>query len=150
MWNLFIYKRNEEKKIRQIWHLEIFHKIKCFQIEKKGNTTWCMKSICFTFQKIIFCGKIKFKKEKKKEKKKKQRVKKNFTLMLDFYFIYKRLFYFLSSHINIFKIGPEIHKKLWVEQTKSQICQSQTKSNINWKCYHYTRKWMAFIESKKY
>ena len=41
-----------------------------------------------------------------------------------------------------------MHKKLRVEQTKLQICQSQTKSDINWKCYHYTRKWMAFIESK--
>ena len=69
-------KEMKKKKIRQIWHLEIFHKIKCFQIEKKGNTTWCMKSICFTFQKIIFCGKIKFKKEKKKEKKKNSEWKK--------------------------------------------------------------------------
>ena len=37
---------------------------------------------------------------------------------------------------------------MWVEQTKLQICQSQTKLDIDWKCYHYTGKWMAFLESK--
>ena len=63
-------------------------------------------------------------------------------------FYLERLFHFLSSHINIWKIGPEIHEKLQVEQTKLQICQSQTKSDINWKCHHYTRKWMASLESK--
>ena len=34
--------------------------------------------------------------------------------------------------MNIFKIGPEIHKKLRVERTKLQICQSQMKSDFNW------------------
>ena len=29
-----------------------------------------------------------------------------------------------------------------------QTCQSQMKLDINWKCYHYTRKWMATLESK--
>ena len=64
MWNLFVYKKKndeEEKKkeIQQIWHLEIFHIIECFQIEKKGNTTWCLKSIGFSFWKNIFSCKIK-------------------------------------------------------------------------------------------
>ena len=45
-------------------------------------------------------------------------------------------------------IGQEIHQKLQVERIKLQICQFQTKSDINWKSYHYTRKWMASLESK--
>ena len=53
---------------------------------------------------------------------------------------YLERFYFLSSHINIFNIRPEIHKKLRVEWTKLQICQSQTKLDMDSKCYHYTRK----------
>ena len=60
----------------------------------------------------------------------------------------ERLFYFLSSHINIFKIEPEIHKKFKVEQTKLWICQSQTKSDIDWICHHHKGKWTASLESK--
>ena len=56
-----VYKRNEEEKkeIQQIWHLEIFPIIECFLIEKKKvNTTWCLKSICFSFQNIFFVVKL--------------------------------------------------------------------------------------------
>ena len=65
--------------------------------------------------------------------------------MLDLIYL-ESLSYFIFSHINIFKIGLEIHGKLWVEWTKLQICQM--KSDINWKCYHYTRNWKVFLESK--
>ena len=34
------------------------------------------------------------------------------------------------------------------ERTKLQVCQSQMTSDINGKCYHYTRKWIASLESK--
>ena len=63
-------------------------------------------------------------------------------------FYLERLFSFHSSHISILLIGPEIHEKLCVERTKLQIRQSWTKSDIDWKCYHYARKWIAFLEIK--
>ena len=49
--------------------------------------------------------------------------------------------------MNIFKIGPKIPEKLRVKQTKFQICQSQTKSDINWK-YYWARKWIPSFEIK--
>ena len=48
----------EIKEILQIWHLEIFHIIESFQIEKKRNVTY-VKSISFSFQKNTFFSKIK-------------------------------------------------------------------------------------------
>ena len=55
---------------------------------------------------------------------------------------------FFSSHIDIFKIGPEIDEKLRVEQIKLQICPFQTKSDTDWKCYLNSRKSIASLESK--
>ena len=50
--------------------------------------------------------------------------------------------------MNIFKAEPEIQEKLRVKWPKLQICHSQMKSDIDWKCYYYTRKWMASLESR--
>ena len=67
--------------------------------------------------------------------------------MLDFILL-RIIIFFSFQQYRYFLIGPEIHAKLRVEQTKLQICQSQTESDINWKCYHYIRKRMDFLESK--
>ena len=67
--------------------------------------------------------------------------------MLDF-ILFRKTILFSLSYINIFKIELKIHEKLQVKQTKLQICQSQAKSDIDWKCFHYVRKWMASLDSK--
>ena len=42
----------EKKVIRQIWHLEIFHIIECFQVEKSvGGVRHDVWNIRFSFQK---------------------------------------------------------------------------------------------------
>ena len=69
------------------WHLEIFHIIECFQIEKRGNTTWYLKFICFSFQKILFCDKIKL------TKKWCVKMKDSFALIFDFIWFGKIIFF---------------------------------------------------------
>ena len=58
MWNIFVYKRNEEEK-KEIWHLEIFHIKEFFQIEKKRKYDVMSEIYSFEFSKIFFCSKIK-------------------------------------------------------------------------------------------
>ena len=67
--------------------------------------------------------------------------------MLNVILFRKNILFSFQSY-KYFKTEPEIDKKLRVEWTKLQICQSQTKSDINRNGYHYTRKWMASTESK--
>ena len=49
-------------------------------------------------------------------------------------------------------IRPKIHEKLRVDQTKLQIYQSQTKSDIDWKCYHLPlhKKMNGFLRKQKH
>ena len=47
------------------------------------------------------------------------------------------------------EVGPEIHEKLLVEWTKLQICQSQTKSDIDWKCLSLHMKMNGFLRKCK-
>ena len=59
MWNLFVYKRNlkEKKGTTTDMTLGILSYHRMFSNRKKENATWCLKSMCFSFQKNTFCGK---------------------------------------------------------------------------------------------
>ena len=65
--SICLQKKWRRKKINTILHLEIFH------TEKKGNMTWCLEVIYFSFQ-------------KKKKKKKLFVVKQRVKITLDFIF----------------------------------------------------------------
>ena len=72
----------------------LFH----FSKKKWGGYDMMSEIYLFHFSKNTFCGKIKL------TTKQLVNFKKNscqFRLNVGFYFIYKRLFYFPSSHINI-------------------------------------------------
>ena len=102
------------------YHIDI---IECFQMGVEGKYDDMMLEIYVFVFKNTFYGKI--------NNKKKIKIVASFALMLDFLKIF-------SNHVNIFKTGPEIHKKLRVERTRLQICQA--KSDIDWKYYYCTRK----------
>ena len=51
-------------------------------------------------------------------------------MMLDF-ILFRKIILSSFQPYKYLKIGPEIHKKERIERTRLQICQSQTKSDIN-------------------
>ena len=69
--------------------------------------------------------------------------------MSDFIWFRKIISFFVSSHINIFKIGLEIQKKLPVERTMLQICESQTKSD-QVEMLSLPKKINGFLRKQKY
>ena len=62
---------------------------------------------------------------------------------------------YIFRKIILFSFQPYEYFQDWTRNTpeivnwiKLEICQSQMKSYIDWKCYHYTGKSMASLENK--